>query len=181
MSPEEFAKRAKLSHMTIRRWLKKNDQEALPAKYAPTLGPLFGAIPAPVLPKVPLEWALKNLSMDVLMAEIEQSGARFKDLKRLESAYARKLKTAPPDKSLLHCVRELLKAAKSPKTGAKARAIAIGALLYFVDPRGASDANPFVAYLGDLAILSVALNTVYLLRSNPLSTSRRRKPSRVYM
>ena len=164
MSPEDFAEKVQLSHMTIRRWLKRKDQELLPSKYIPTLGPLFGKAPPPVLPKFSLARALKNLSMDMLMAEIEKSGAEFTDIMGLESALNKKLESTLADKTFQHCCRELLRAAKSSVTKPKAKSIAKGALLYFVDPHGVPDDTPLIGYLGELAILSVALNTVYSLR-----------------
>jgi hypothetical protein len=83
ISPEEFAVHAQLSHMTIRRWLKKKDQDLLPSKYIPTLGPLFGKAPSPKIPKFSLAQALKTLSMDALLVGIEKTGTQFKDLKTL--------------------------------------------------------------------------------------------------
>jgi len=165
MSPEDFAKKVGLSHMTIRRWLEKEDEESLPSKYLPTLGPVFGKAPAPTLPKFSLARALKSLSIDALMAEIEKAGNAFDDVKVLEDAVDQKLKNAPPDKTFHHCCEELLKAAKSSKSSSRAQAIARGALLYFVDTLGVPDETPLVGYLGELAVLSVALNTVYSLSS----------------
>lgn len=164
ISPEVFAKDAQLSHMTIRRWLKKKDQEALPSKYLPTLGPFFGKAAPPDLPKFSLARALKSLSMDLLIVEIEKTGMRFKDLQRLEIAVDKKLRAILPDKAFQHCCNELLKTAKSSKNTPRAKAIAKGALLYFVDPQGVPDDTPLIGYLGELAILSVALNAVYSLR-----------------
>jgi uncharacterized membrane protein YkvA (DUF1232 family) len=159
ISPEEFAKRSQLSHMTIRRWLKKTDGEALPSKYAPVLGPLFGKTPAPVLPKFSLASAMKDLNIDALMDEIEKSGLVFKDIAALEKALEKKLKGIS-DKIFQNCCRKLMKAAKSPQSPPRAKAIARGALLYFVDPVGLPDDTPLIGYLAELTILSVALNII---------------------
>jgi uncharacterized membrane protein YkvA (DUF1232 family) len=159
ISPEEFAKRSQLSHMTIRRWLKKGEHESLPSKYAPVLGPLFGKTPPPVLPKFSLANAMKDLNIDALMKEIEKSGSVFNDIAALEDALAKKLKGFS-DKIFKDCCAKLIKAAKSPKSSPRAKAIARGALLYFVDPVGLPDDTPLIGYMAELTILSVALNRI---------------------
>jgi hypothetical protein len=164
MSPEDFALKAKLSHMTIRRWLRKGDREVLPSKYNATLAPLFGKAPPLASPKVSVARVLGNLSLDSLMAEIEKSGRQFTDMQRLEKALTKKLKSALSDKIFQHCCRELLEKAKSRSTSVQAKAIARGALLYFVDPRRMPEDTPLVVYLSELAVLSIALNGVYSLK-----------------
>ena len=41
ISPEKFAEEAQLSHMTIRRWLKRDDADLISEKYYPALAPIF--------------------------------------------------------------------------------------------------------------------------------------------
>jgi hypothetical protein len=161
VSPEIFAKNTQLSHMTIRRWLKKSNSESIPSKYIPTLGPLFGKSRPPELPKLSLARALENESMSSLMITVEKSGRRFKDLQRLEMAVEQRLKNSVPDKTIERCCDELLKAAKSTKTSDRVKGLAKGALLYFTDLRRLPDDTPLIGYLGELAVLSVALNTIY--------------------
>ena len=156
--PDQFARDVKLSHMTIRRWLKRPDQETLPSKYLSILGPILGKTSAPELPKLSLTFALKNLSLDSLMNEIEAAGVGFKEIKQLENAVLEKLKRGATDKTVESCCLQLLKTAKSSKAKLKARATATGALLFFVNPIGVPDESPLTGYLGVVAVLSMALN-----------------------
>ncbi len=161
MSPEEFAKNAQLSHMTIRRWLKKKNSESLPSKYVPTLGHFFGKAPAPELPKLSLARALNEQSMDSLMEGIEKKGALIKEIAPLEKALLHRLESRVSDRTVEHCCRELMNAVKSPKTPTRGKNLAKGALSYFSDPQGLPEETALIGYLGELAILSVALNMLH--------------------
>lgn len=173
MSPEQFAKEVRLSSMTIRRWLKKDGQVPLPPKYLSVFGPRFGCAPQAILPKFSLARALTNLSMDSLMNEIESKGRSFIDgikskesadeLNSLDLAIEEKLEKIPVDQVFTSCCRQLSKFARSSRISIRSRAVAAGALLYFADPISVPDDTPLIGYLGELSVLSVALNTVYSL------------------
>jgi hypothetical protein len=161
MSPEDFAVQAQLSHMTIRRWLKKKGGDLLPSKYLPTLGTLFSN---PGLSKSSLSKDFKQMNMDVLMAAVEANGSQFKDINQLKAKLSRKLKTCKSDKTFQRCCKELLGAATAVKSSLRAQSIARGALLYIVDAQEESKDAPLIAYFSELAVLSMALNAVYSLR-----------------
>ena len=149
ISPEQFASDVGLSHMTIRRWLKKPDETPIQEKYLTLLGPKLG-----------LE-TFGPLNVDQMMREIEKTGREFKDMDTLQMDLGTKLKSARLDKIFADYCKKLFRAAKSPHTPLRAKAVVIGALLYFINPVDLiPDSIPFVGYLDDLAVLSIALNYV---------------------
>lgn len=161
MSPEAFAKEVQLSHMTIRRWLRKGARESIPEKYFPILGPALGRAPGVDIPGFTLAGALENLTVEGLMRRIRKSGEDFEDVAGLQRRVLEKLGSERLDPIFSDYCHDLLVVARDSKAHFDARALAIGALLYFTDPQGLiPDHIPVIGYLDDLAILSVALNDV---------------------
>jgi len=168
ISPEHFAKTVSLSQMTIRRWLNKGARSPLPIKYLPLLGPYFGKSEVPEPPKASVTQALENLSLSTLMDDLKSTGEHFahqtrdltrrKALKKVEEEVELRLKHISSDQMFTDCCSKLMKAARSAKTKPKARAIATGALLYFAKPVCTPEETPLIGYLGELTVLSVALN-----------------------
>lgn len=154
ISPEKLAQDVQLSHMTIRRWLKKADSTPLPRKYDSLLNPILSATDAAS--------GLFNVSgMETLMTEVEKSGENFKDVETLEKDLRSKLKSTRFDKIFIDSCRSLLLAIKSKKTTLRAKAVCVGALLYFISPIDLIPDNiPVVGYLDDLAVLSLALDFI---------------------
>jgi uncharacterized membrane protein YkvA (DUF1232 family) len=153
ISPEIFAKEVQLSHMTIRRWLQKNGHDHLPAKYHELLFPVLGQNPI----------TSENLAFNTesLMDEIEKSGKNFKDVGKLDQDVSEKLKSARVDRIFFDYCKRLIRAIKSPRTSLKSKAIAAGALIYFISPIDLiPDHIPVVGYLDDLAVLSLAVNSL---------------------
>jgi uncharacterized membrane protein YkvA (DUF1232 family) len=71
-----------------------------------------------------------------------------------------------------YCKR-LIAAVKNPKTPIKARAIAVGALIYFVSPIDLiPDTIPVIGYLDDLAVLSLAVNTLVQAEADSEKTAK---------
>lgn len=155
ISPEVFAAEVQLSHMTIRRWLKRPDSDEIPDKYYLILRPtLAGLTQLSVSPPA-------SFDVEDLMNEIEKSGTQFKDVKTLDKDVTEKLKSARVDKIFIEYCKTLIKAVKNPKTPIKARAMAVGALIYFVSPIDLIPDNiPVIGYLDDLAVLSLAVNSL---------------------
>lgn len=155
ISPEKFAIDVRLSHMTIRRWLKRKDTTALPGKYYALLAPIL--TPGNSITIDPETM----FSAGNLMNEIEKSGKDFKDLSKLKIDLTEKLKTARVDRIFIDYCRSLYAALTSPKTSPKSKAIAAGALLYFISPIDLiPDASPVIGYLDDLAVLSLAVHSI---------------------
>lgn len=159
VSPEKLAQDVQLSHMTIRRWLRRKDDDLIPEKYYALLSPVLArrvaqrpdqASPFP-----------SSFNVDSLMNEIEKSGQQFKDVQSLERDVATKLKSARIDRIFFNYSKSLLAAIRSPKTSLKKKAIAVGALIYFISPIDLiPDDIPVVGYLDDLAVLSLAVNSL---------------------
>jgi uncharacterized membrane protein YkvA (DUF1232 family) len=160
LSPESLASSAKLSHMTIRRWLQKKDLEELPAKYAPILNPLLNGTPMTEIPQFSITASLGNMNMSDLMLEIERNGMDYnKGVDALETDVGVKLKGARLDKLFADYCKRLIKMIRGPKVPFRAKAVCVGALLYFISPIDLiPDHIPVVGYLDDLAVLSIALN-----------------------
>lgn len=158
ISPEKFAQEVQLSHMTIRRWLKRRADQTLPEKYSSLLAPVLARDPQP---KAPSSFTTESLPVEILMDEIEKSGREFKNTKQLGEDLKEKLKTARVDQIFLDHCKKLFELVKSPKTSVKSKAIAAGALIYFISPIDLiPDHIPVVGYLDDLAVLSVAVNSL---------------------
>jgi uncharacterized membrane protein YkvA (DUF1232 family) len=159
VSPEKLAREAQLSHMTVRRWLKRKDEELIPEKYYPILAPIL-ARPAPK-DEQRSPFPHQSFNVDSLMEEIEKSGQQFKDVKTLEAFVSTKLKSARVDFIFTTYCKKLIAAIRSPKTSLKKKAIAVGALIYFISPIDLiPDHIPVVGYLDDLAVLSLAVNSI---------------------
>jgi uncharacterized membrane protein YkvA (DUF1232 family) len=155
ISPEAFAQEVQLSHMTIRRWLKRKPGDVIPEKYYPMLRVGFSQ----QADRTGVSPALFDVSN--LMSEIEKSGKEFKNVENLDADVSTKLKTASVDPTFFDYCKRLLAAVVSPQTPSKVKAIAIGALLYFISPIDLiPDHIPVIGYLDDLAVLSLAVNTV---------------------
>jgi uncharacterized membrane protein YkvA (DUF1232 family) len=95
------------------------------------------------------------------MKEIEKSGAEFKDVHKLQKDLKEKLRGARIDRIMIDYTKQLFNAVKNPKISVKAKAICVGALIYFISPIDLiPDHIPVVGYLDDLAVLSLAVNSL---------------------
>jgi uncharacterized membrane protein YkvA (DUF1232 family) len=164
-SPEAFAREVGLSHMTIRRWLEKSDRTPLPAKYNATLGPrltVSGTAPrlGDIFPQArPEGFSCTNVSE--MVGDLEKNGRDYPDVKSLGGDVSRKLKSERFDTVFVRHCRQLLKAIFSRKVSKRKKAVAVGALLYFLNPIDLIPDNiPVIGYLDDLAVLTLAVNVL---------------------
>lgn len=147
LSPEKFAKQVQLSHMTIRRWLKKSDQHPIPEKYYPLLASHLEVN------------SHSQLDVSAWMDEIEESGKKYTNTDNLEAEVAKKLEEAPNDPSFAWYTKKLLSLVFGSETQTRTRMIAIGALLYFINPIDLiPDHIPLIGYVDDLAVMSLAVS-----------------------
>ena len=162
VSPEKFASDVHLSHMTIRRWLKRKDHEALPKKYSGTLRSAFSEVPMVEIPKFSIPGALARMNVREMMNDLEKNGREYgRSVETLEKDLHTKLKGVRLDQIFVAYCKRLIKAIRSPKTPLRVKAVCIGALLYFISPIDLiPDHIPVVGYLDDLAVLSIAVNVV---------------------
>lgn len=160
LSPEKLAEQTQLSHMTIRRWLKCDEKELLPEKYYPILAPIFAQQSLGYGNLFPT-----SLTVEDLMSEVEKSGLDLKldsnGEKKLGKDVTEKLKSARVDRLFFDYCKQLMQAVRSPKISVKSKALAAGALIYFISPIDMiPDHIPVIGYLDDLAVLSLAVNTI---------------------
>ena len=163
MSPERFAKEVKLSHMTIRRWMKKPDHFEIPAKYKPIMDSYIAQLqPEGTSPAaMPSLEGLKDINLSELMESVEETGRNYKDDGSLEGQLNEKLDSERFDKVMVQYCKRLFQFAMAKDTPLKVKAICIGALLYFINPIDLIPDNiPIIGYLDDFVVLSVAINVV---------------------
>jgi uncharacterized membrane protein YkvA (DUF1232 family) len=152
LSPERFGKELKLSHMTIRRWLKKEDSFEIPLKYRPILESYIAKT---------YSSGMSGINLTELMESVEESGRNYPDDGPLEGQLSEKLKNERFDQVMVGYCKKLLRVARSKDTPLKSKAICIGALLYFINPIDLiPDHIPVIGYLDDFVVLSVAVNAV---------------------
>jgi len=161
LSPEGFAREVKLSHMTIRRWLKKPDSFPIPEKYKPIMESHLSQESGNFSSAASATAALQGFNLTELMDSVEETGRNYKDDGTLEGQLSDKLKGERFDKLMVQYVKKLFHAAVSKDTPLKTRAICVGALLYFINPIDLiPDHIPVIGYLDDFVVLSVAVNAV---------------------
>jgi uncharacterized membrane protein YkvA (DUF1232 family) len=153
ISPEAFAVKCSISNMTFRRMLSKKPQHAVPQKYWAALDLATGGSSVPTANP----WAdLMGEDFGVLEQSLEEDGAKGHDLNKLEDDISIKTKAAEVGKKLKELVTTVFNAVKSDKISTRDRFLAIGALLYFLNPIDLiPDALPGVGYLDDFAVLTM--------------------------
>jgi len=137
-SPEALGKRIRLSNMTIRRLLARDPRTQIPGKYATQLGQLD----------------LAAVDMDRVIQDLEKAGSRKVNLTKLRADLIAKVKDSRISGILRQNIEAVAEIAfHSPD--AKARAFAIGALLYLINPMDLMpDLVSPMGYLDDFAIFS---------------------------
>lgn len=158
-SPEIFAKEAKISGMTVRRWLLRPTAQPIPEKYHATLN-LVTENRQPDAVPFDMHSVLEQsgTSFEGLISELEESGKKCQDLEQLEKDTKAKFKDKNIGKELRSQVNLVLKSIVSKKLPLKYKAICIGAVLYFINPFDLiPDAIPVVGYLDDFAVLTLVV------------------------
>jgi hypothetical protein len=154
LSPEQFAKRVHLSHMTIRRWLKKGPEHSLPAKYLLLMNEnLNNAAPVTSKPS-----GSKQFSQ--IVGDLESAGtAQMKEPAQLESNVSQKLAEKGIDPFFKNYCNQLISNLTSGKVSYQSKALCAGALAYFINPFDViPDAVPLIGYMDDLAVMGAVLN-----------------------
>ena len=159
LSPETFAKEAKISGMTVRRWLLRPSAQPIPEKYHATLDLVTeNRQPEPVPFDMHSVLEQSGSSFEGLISELEESGRKCQDLEKLEKDTKAKFKDKNIGKELRSQVNLVLKSIFSKKLPLKYKAICIGAVLYFINPFDLiPDAIPVVGYLDDFAVLTLVV------------------------
>lgn len=150
LTPEELGNQLGISNMTIRRLLKKNRSNEIPLKYQTLLNQLS--------PMTGLSFfnTCQDIGFAHLLLQIERDGQKCKDADQTFKEASKKAKAEKLDAGILSLIRILGRALKG-RNSIKIKAIAAGALLYFLNPIDLiPDSIPHFGYIDDFAVLSIA-------------------------
>lgn len=148
LSPEELSPRVNISNMTLRRLLKKAPQTHIPERYLLQLSAL-------VQRAAPHDFQ----NVENMVEYLHESGEAEENIDRLKTSFDEKLKSANVDGGFIDKVNMLAQVAFS-STNRSARLIAIGALLYFVNPMDLIPDYLPVGYVDDLGVITIAITSV---------------------
>ena len=152
VSAEQLAKIVPVSNMTIRRLQGKNDRELVPRKYA---AHFLGALETGSAELVSVQdQIIESKSMvNYLIKLSSQEGSTQETKTKLQS----KLKEADFDSGFLSKVKDLKKFAFQ-RDNLKVSLIALGALIYFINPIDLiPDYLGPIGYVDDLGVMTLAL------------------------
>jgi uncharacterized membrane protein YkvA (DUF1232 family) len=161
LSPEAMARKIFISNMTIRRMLRRKPSEKISEKYWPIFDQLLAE--GFESPDSHLLQISANLFTDFqsLTQELENSGREYPDTHQLKEDVAFKLKRENIGIGLKTSVKTLLSTLSGPNVPLSSRAIAVGALLYFLNPADLiPDTLVGVGYLDDISVASVAISAI---------------------
>ena len=154
LSPESFSRKCMISNMTIRRYLSKPSDCAIPMKYWAALDRVTDTT------NHSNAWMGQAMDADFpdLTDSLEREGKGEHDIHRIGEDLHEKKKNPHVGQKLKEAVTTLFAAVQNNKLHAKDRFLAIGALLYFLNPVDLiPDATPGVGYLDDYAVLTMVV------------------------
>jgi uncharacterized membrane protein YkvA (DUF1232 family) len=180
LSPEAFARGTKISNMTIRRMLRHSPTWRIPEKYHLQLDHHERAVPETVSRKSEVV-KLNDFSLTgdfkTLMKDLEKSGRTAIDVDELSTDVKKKLSAGRMSSTFSSHVKFLLDTVSKQVSNTKSRALAAGALLYFINPFDLiPDALAGVGYLDDFAVLTLVC--AHLARDSKASLFAARRKSR---
>jgi uncharacterized membrane protein YkvA (DUF1232 family) len=177
-SPEELARRVKISNMTIRRLLARPSSARIPEKYQLQFNALEER-PAAESAAAGLFQGLKDF--EGILEHLKEEGSSSNvDPARVRGELKKKLKLH----ELTSEFRELVRRASSFAWGKEGtlsqRFLCIGALLYFLNPIDIiPDTLGAVGFLDDFAVLSLVMMQVTRKETDSASRDRREHESEV--
>jgi uncharacterized membrane protein YkvA (DUF1232 family) len=164
VSPERLGEATNISNMTLRRLLKKYPTARIPTRYQVQLD--FYEMGSPAIaeiPGIPTGQATDYDKFQPLIKQLEEEGSKFKDVTSLKRSIRSKLADRKLHKTFFAQVSSLIKA--TTETGRKSKALAVGALLYFINPFDLiPDAVVGIGYLDDFAVVSLVSALVMDMR-----------------
>ena len=152
LSPEELSPKVNISNMTLRRLIRKPAQTLIPKKYRLQLEQL----------EYPDLSNVKNMEEYLNHTGEEISG---KKIDQVKSDLHDKLKTASVDQSFKDKIKSLGQVAFHSKNR-KAQAIAIGALLYFINPFDLIPDFTPLGYVDDLGVITIAIASIVKIQQD---------------
>ena len=153
LSPEFVSRQIPLSKMTIRRLLRLADSKVSPDKYQVHISQLF------------VKDSKHSASQDMisqLITDAENTENADK-VKSVKIDLEKKIKKESFQSTILNFIKTLRKHAFM-KGHSKEKLIALGALLYFINPFDiVPDALPGIGYIDDIGVMSIAIQQITAL------------------
>ena len=159
LSPETFSKECAISNMTIRRLMTRESVAPIPEKYwssfdraVPTAEQSFDGMDLFEMTDAMTQ------DFSTLAKSLEETGSGDHDLSKIRKDLVKKNKNPHVGTKLKELVTTLLSAVKNNTLSKGDRVLAVGALLYFLNPSDfIPDAMIGVGYLDDYAVLSMVV------------------------
>jgi uncharacterized membrane protein YkvA (DUF1232 family) len=159
LTPEQFAPLVQLSHMTIRRLLRESDKKKISPKYHANFDAVTEPRDADAVAIGLLSGEVQDFGM--LMGDLEEKGRAVKDIETVGTEMNEKFKVSKIGKGLRTRLETLFKAVSDKSTSPKFRLLALGAIIYFLDPLDIiPDALVGVGYIDDFAVISLVLGAM---------------------
>ncbi len=154
LSPEAFSKKCMISNMTIRRYLSKGGDSAIPMKYWAAFDRVTDTS------NHSSAWFGQAMDEDfsAFADSLEKDGKGEHDLGKMDEELKTKKKSPHVGQKLKEAVTSVFNAVIDDRLQTKDRFLAIGALLYFLNPIDLiPDTTPAVGYLDDYAVLTMVV------------------------
>jgi uncharacterized membrane protein YkvA (DUF1232 family) len=161
LSPEALARKVLLSNMTIRRMLRLKASETISEKYWPLFDQL--SEDSVELAHSHFQQISSSFFTDFksLTQDLEKAGTEAQNIDQIKEDVRSKMNNETIGTGLKASIKVLLNTVSGSNTSLRSRAIAIGALLYFINPFDLiPDALVGVGYLDDIAVASVAISAI---------------------
>lgn len=156
LTPESLGNKLGISNMTIRRLLKKNRSVEIPLKYQT----LFDRLSP--MSEFSFFSTCQDMGFEPLLLQIEMDGQKCKDADQKFREASKKAKAEKLGSGILSLIRVLGRALRA-ENSIRMKAIAAGALLYFLNPIDLiPDSIPSFGYIDDFAVLTIAASIARL-------------------
>lgn len=161
LSPEKLSEMVPLSNMTIRRLLAKSPGTKISEKHRVLLNPVFQKSPFAE------KWQHGSGDLESVVDQLQTDGAQVESVAELKTQLAGKFKLVSGEMIRLAKTLWQYAAMKKDDKSFVTRSIAIGAILYFINPFDlVPDSIPVVGYLDDFAVMTLALSKITQLQAS---------------
>lgn len=158
-SPEAISKKIPLSNMTIRRLLQLADTKPIPEKYQLHVASILRPGEPPAAAATP-HHPVDAFQGEDMISQLINDAKNADDAEKIKSDLEKKIKKESFHTTILNSVRTLREYAFA-KASSKKKWIALGAILYFINPFDiVPDALPVVGYLDDIGVMTLAIQQI---------------------
>jgi uncharacterized membrane protein YkvA (DUF1232 family) len=165
-SAEVISRKIPLSNMTIRRLLQLSDTKPIPEKYQLHIASLLQAESATATTTAQTA-AQTFVSGTDMITQLIHDGKSAADSEKIKIDLEKKVKKESLPETILSSIKTLKDYAFS-KASSRKKWIALGALIYFINPFDLiPDALPIVGYLDDIGVMTLAIQQILSLSSTP--------------